>query len=48
MIFKPVYIGCRVSRELREEFKELAIKNKTTPSKILRKLIKKYMKEKSE
>ena len=45
MIHKTVYIGCRVSEEYRENFKKIAKEKNTTPSKILRKLIKKYMEE---
>ena len=43
MIFKPVYTGCRVSRELREKFKSAAKANNTTPSKLLRRFIKGYV-----
>jgi len=45
MIHKTVYIGCRVSEEFREKFTKLAKEKNTTLSKILRKLIKKYIKE---
>lgn len=48
MIHKTVYIGCRVSEEFREKFIKIAKERNTTPSKILRKLIKNYMKERSE
>lgn len=45
MIKKIVYIGCRVSEDFRESFNKLAQKNNTTSSKILRKLMKKYMRD---
>ena len=46
MIKKVAYIGCRVSIEFRNDFARIARDNETTPSKIMRKLIRNYMEAK--